>query len=87
MTIVGVFQYLSVALGVNGNNIALQILLKIEGIEGAGGVAVVSVLDADGRAAFSGFNRVDSSGDGVDSPPSPAEQMPRGCAICFEKVI
>ena len=50
--VVGVGQHLFAALGVNGNNIALEVLLKIEGIEGAGGVAALSILHAVGGSRF-----------------------------------
>ena len=46
--VIGVFQYLSATLGVNGNNIAMQILLKIEGVKDIGGVAALSILHTDG---------------------------------------
>lgn len=51
-SVIGVFQYLSATLGVNGNNIALQILLEIEGIKDVGGVTARSVLHTDGRSRF-----------------------------------
>jgi len=50
--VVGVGQHLFAALSVDGNNIALQILLKIEGVKDIGGVAARSVLHTDGRTAF-----------------------------------
>ena len=37
-SIIGVFQDLSTALSVDGNNIAMQILLKVEGVVNVGGV-------------------------------------------------
>ena len=37
---------------VNGNNIALQILFKVEGVEDVGGIAFGSVLHPDWRTAF-----------------------------------
>ena len=42
-----------VSIGViNGNNVALEVLLKVEGIKDISGVALGSVLQPDGRSAF-----------------------------------
>ena len=48
------------------DDITLQILLEIEGVEGIGGVACGPVLHPDGGTAFGGFDGVDSARSGVD---------------------
>ena len=37
---------------VDSNNVTLEILLKVEGVEGVGGVCIASILHSDGRARF-----------------------------------
>ena len=50
--IVGIGTDLLAACVVNSNNVALEILLKVEGVEHVGGVGFGSVLHPDGRSAF-----------------------------------
>ena len=65
-SVVDVGQYLGAACVIDRDDITLQILLEIEGVEGIGGVACGPVLHPDGGTAFGGFDGVDSARSGVD---------------------
>ena len=51
-SVVGVGQNLNAVRVVDCNDITLQVLIEVEGIEGVGGIRGRSVLHADGRARF-----------------------------------
>ena len=51
-SVVGIGADLITVCIVDRNNVALEVLLKVEGVEDVGGIALGSVLQPDGRSAF-----------------------------------